>query len=107
MTAGDLAGLSHRIRTTAVVLDNGEVLWPFEMAVEAINELARNHRVVLGVDARPQDDQASATEVAISGFEPSGDGADIEHGRIEATAAVSRAETVTGWQRPMILLTWR
>ena len=107
MTAGDLAGLAYRIREAAVVLDNGEVLWPFEIAVEAIDELARNHRVVLGVDARSQDEQALATEVPISSFEPSGDGADIEHGRLEATAAVNRTESVTGWTRPMILLTWR
>ena len=107
MTADGIAGLSHRIRATAVVLDNGEVLWPFEMAVEAIDELARNHRVVVGVDARPPDDRGVVTEVPISIFQPSGDGADIENGRLEATAAVSRAEAVTGWQRPMIPLTWR
>ena len=66
------------------------MLWPFEMAVEAIDELARNHRVVLAVDACPRDEQASATEMAISSFDPSGDDADIDSGRLEATAAVSR-----------------
>jgi hypothetical protein len=107
ITAGGLSALSHHIRAAAVVLDNGEVMWTFAVATEAIDDLARHGRVLLGVDVRERDEQGLVTEVPISCFEPCGGDVDVERSRLEARAAVSRAEAVTGWQRPMVLLTWR
>lgn len=104
--AADLAELPDRVRTSAVVLDNGEVLWPFDVAIEAINELARLNRVVLGVDARERNDRGIVTEVPLSIYEPAGRSADIDQGRIRAIEAVGRAEALTGWDRPLILVSW-
>src|SRR2546425_6746428 len=86
--AADLAELPDHVRTSAVVLDNGEVLWPFDTATDAINELARLNRVVLGVDARERDDSGLVTEVPLSIYEPSGSPADVDRGRDLAIAAV-------------------
>lgn len=106
VSAADLAEMSGRIRDSAIVLENGEVLWPFDTATEAINELARLNRVVLGVDARKRSDGGLVTEVPISDYTPCGEAADVERARQEALAAVGRSERITGWQRPLILVTW-
>jgi len=107
MSATDLADLSEQIRSSAIVLDNGEVMWPFDSAVDAINELARSQRVILGLDARERHDAGLVTEVPISSYEPAGEAADVEHGRQAAIEALGRAERVTGWHKPHMLVTWR
>ena len=78
MRADDLARFSDRVRDSATVLDNGEVLWPFDIVVEAINELAASGRVVLGLDAREANDEGLVTEVPISSYEPTGSPNDVE-----------------------------
>jgi hypothetical protein len=105
MGATDLADLPAHVGSSAIVLDNGEVLWPFERAVEAINELAHLDRVVLGVDARERS-AGLVAEVPISDYRPSGRASDVELGRQHAVDAVDRAEAVTGWHQPLILVTW-
>jgi hypothetical protein len=92
-------------RLAAIWLDDGEVMWPFGEADTAVNALADAEHVVLGVDAR-EANNAGTAEVPISIYEPSGQD-DIERGRQSALAAILRAETVSGWTRPHLLLTWR
>jgi hypothetical protein len=106
MPAADLGNLAQRIREAAVVLDNGEVLWPFEVATDAVEELARLNRVVLGVDARERNNSGFVTEVALGTYQPSGGRGDVESGRAAAVESIGRAEAVTGWSRPLILVTW-
>jgi hypothetical protein len=48
---------------SGIVLDNGEVLRPFGTANEAIDDLARLGRVVLGVDRRERSNAGPVTEV--------------------------------------------
>ena len=105
MLAGDLGDLATRIREAAVALDNGEVLWPFDVAIDAIEELARLNRVVLGVDARERNNSGFVTEVALGSDHPSGGPGDVESARVAAVEAIGRAEVVTGWSRPPILVT--
>jgi hypothetical protein len=81
------------------------VLWPFESANEAIDDLARLGHVILGADARERDDPGLVTEVPISDYEPTDDAIDVERGRQNAHQAVARAERITGWTQPLILLT--
>jgi hypothetical protein len=107
MPASDLSDLAARVRSSAIVLDNGEVMWPFDDAADAINELARSGRVILGLDARDRHDAGLATEVPISSIKPAGEAADVEHGRQAAIEALGRAERVTGWAQPNLLVTWR
>ena len=45
MRSDYLAQLNDAVRDSAIVLDNGEVLWPFDAAGDAIDELARLGRV--------------------------------------------------------------
>jgi hypothetical protein len=59
------------------------------------------------VDARERNDSGAATEVLVSTYNPSGDQDDAERGRQSALAAILRAETVSGWTQPHLLLTWR
>src|SRR5437868_2305871 len=103
----DVATLPDRVRSEAIWLDNGEVMWPYDHATAALNALADAGYVVLGVDARPQHDAAAVTEVAISSFKPSGEQDDAERGRQSALDAIDRVSTITGWDKPFLLLTWR
>ena len=106
MRSDDLAQLGEAVRASTIVLDNGEVLWPFDVANNAIDDLARLGRVVLGVDARERNDAGLTTEVPISSYQPRHDATDVERGRQEAHDAVARAERIIGWTKPLILLTW-
>jgi hypothetical protein len=106
MRSEDLAELGEAVRDSAIVLDNGEILWSFDTADDAIDQLARLGRVVLGVHARERSDAGLVTEVPISDYEPKHDSTDVEHARRQAHEAVARAERITGWTRPLILLSW-
>lgn len=107
MPGSDLSDLAAEVRSSAIVLDNGEVIWPFDAAAYAINELARSGRVILGLDARERHDAGLVTEVPISSYEPVGEATDVEQGRQAAIAALGRAEEVSGWDKPHLLVTWR
>lgn len=82
-------------------------MWPYEVVGDVVNALTDAGHVVLGLDARERNDSGKATEIPISVYEPWGDQDDIERGRQSALAAIHRVETVTGWARPHVLLTWR
>jgi hypothetical protein len=101
----DIEALSDAVRSAAIWLDNGEVMWPYEDAADAVNALADGGHVLLGVDARERR-SADTHEVPISSYMPSGED-DVEQGRQSAVAAVHRAEAVSGWTQPHLLLTWR
>lgn len=105
--ADDVAALPEDVRSTAIWLDNSEVMWPFEVAQLAVDALVGTGHVILGVDARERHDAGRVTEVAISDYRPTGDASDVENSRRTALAAIARAEPVTGWEQPDILLTWR
>ena len=94
----DLRALPDRVRSTAIVLDNGEVMWPFDAAVEAITSVAAAGGLVLGLDLRsdgPQvERQGLATEVPVAEFTPSGNGAY----RIDAMN-----EALTALRSPMVI----
>lgn len=80
------------------MLDNGEVMWPFDAAVEAITSVAAAGGLVLGLDLRsdgPQvERQGLATEVPVAELTPSGNGAD----RIDAMN-----EALTAVRSPMVI----
>jgi hypothetical protein len=82
-------------------------MWPFEFARLAVDGLVGRGYVIFGVDARERHDASRVTEVAISDYRPTGDASDVENSRRAALAAIARAEPVTGWEQPNILLTWR
>jgi hypothetical protein len=105
--ADDVPALPENVRSTAIRLDDGEVMWPFEFARLAVDALVGNGHVILGVDARERHDAGRVTEVAISDYWPTGDDSDVDNGHRAALAAIARAEAVTGWEQPNILLTWR
>lgn len=98
-----MSGLSDRVRSAATIEPNGEVLWPFHVARDAINELADAGHVVLGLDAREKNDRGLATEVPISTCERA---VTVEAARIAALAAFERSEVISGWVAPNILITW-
>jgi hypothetical protein len=51
--------------------------------------------------------QALSQKVPISAYEPIGEATDVEQGRQVAIAALDRAERVSGWDQPHLLVTWR
>jgi hypothetical protein len=102
MATSDLNALSDRVRLAAVVLSNGEVLWPYENVADAINELADRGHVVLGLDARERSGEGLVTEIPLSDCRST----EVEIARREALAALDRAESITGWVRPNILIAW-
>jgi hypothetical protein len=103
LTTRDPSGLSDRVRNAAMVAPNGEVLRPFEIAAEAINEPTDAGHRVLGLDARERDGPGLATEVALSACDEQ---ATPARARLEALAALDRAEAITRWVAPNILITW-
>jgi hypothetical protein len=105
--ADDVAALPEDVRSTAIWLDDGQVMWPFEFAQMAVDALVGTGHVILGVDARERHDAGHVTEVAISAYKPTGDATDVEDSRRAALTAIARAEPVTEWKQPNILLTWR
>ena len=66
MTAKDVASLPHRLQASARIDANGEVSWPLDKARDAISELAKSGRVVLGLDMRDYDAEGLFIEVAWS-----------------------------------------
>ncbi|MDQ6642011.1 MAG: hypothetical protein M3Y66_05885, partial [Actinomycetota bacterium] len=100
----DLSRLSERVRLGAIVEPNGEVKWPVELANTAINELADDGSVVLGLDLWPDEEEAP-TEVPLSVYPGGATRADIEPARRHALEAVGRAPEL-GWSEPRILVTW-
>lgn len=86
-----------------MVKPNGEVLWPFETAPDAINELTEAGHRVLGLDVLERDDLGLVTEAALYACE---ERTTPDIARQEALAALERAEGITGWTAPNILITW-
>ncbi|MGO8960608.1 MAG: hypothetical protein ACLQFR_25010 [Streptosporangiaceae bacterium] len=99
--------MSRAARSAAIWLDGGEVMWPLDVAGEAVNALADAGHVVLGVDARQGDDSGLETDVPLSVYEPIENIRMADDGRQSAPATIARAEAITGWVQPLILLTWR
>jgi hypothetical protein len=102
MSASDLDQLSALVRDTAIILDNGEVMWAFADAATAVDDLADAGLRILGLDARNPVDDARATEVPLS----ISSSTDLEHARRQAHLTLARAQEVTGWAEPLILITW-
>lgn len=99
----DLA-LPDSVRATAHVFSNGEVAWPNEHAEAAINALAANGNVILGLDARTLFLDGGVMEVPISVVrgraEPDDDSA--EQARLDALEALPRAKA----EGTHVLITW-
>lgn len=108
VTAADhVAALPEDVRSTAIWLDNSEVMWPFEVVQLAVDALVGTGQVILGVDARERHDAGRVTELAISDYRPTGDASDVENSSRAALAAIARAEPVAGREQPNIVLTGR
>ena len=81
--ARDLSRLSEQVRLGAIIEPNGEVRWPIELAYTAINEIADDGSVVLGLDLWP-DEQEATTEVPLSRYPGGATRAKIEPARRHA-----------------------
>jgi hypothetical protein len=90
------------IRQTGQPIENAEVMWPFSVAANAIDELVNVGFVILGLDVRNPARDPLWTEIALSSY----DGSDPETSRIEAHRKLSRAEELTDTVSPLILVTW-
>jgi hypothetical protein len=101
MRSDDLSRLSSCVKDAAIFFENGEVMWPFTIAAVAIDELADAGFEILGLDARNTGDSAP-TEIALSVWKSSG----LQTSRAAAHEGLARAEAVTGWIAPNILITW-
>ena len=108
----DLSALPDRVRSRAIVLDNGEVMWPFDAVVETVTSMAAAGGLVVGLDLRsdgPRSEcQGLATEVPVAEFKPSGIGSDRIDAMNEALAAL-RSPMVIGLVADgyaWVLITW-
>jgi len=100
----DLSRLSSRVREAAIVNPNGEVRWPADIALEAINELADTGSVLLGLDVWP-DEEGEITEAPLSAYRGGATEPNIDAARLYAIEALRRV-TGFGWSNPSILVTW-
>ena len=94
------------------MLDNGEVMWPFDAVVETVTSMAAAGGLVVGLDLRsdgPRSEcQGLATEVPVAEFKPSGIGSDRIDAMNEALAAL-RSPMVIGLVADgyaWVLITW-
>jgi hypothetical protein len=83
--------MSDNVRSAARIEPNGELLWPFG-AVAAVNELAALGRLVLGLDARKNDEV---------GWSPRFRSMTSSHraALTMSTTAAMRTEAIIGWAR--------
>lgn len=65
-----LEGLPTDVRIAARIDANGEVAWPRAVAAQALDALAAQGAVVLGVDLRSYGSSDGVFEVAWASFEP-------------------------------------
>lgn len=100
----DLTRLTSRVREAAIIDPNGEVRWPVEIALDAINELADKGSVILGLDIWP-DEEGEITEAPLSAYAGGATEADIAPARLHAIEALGRVPG-WGWSNPSILVTW-
>lgn len=99
----DLAALPLAVRRTARIFSNGEVAWPNEDAAAAINALASNGHVILGLDARTLFPDGGVMEVPISaGHRHSGVETSAERARLDALDALPLAKA----EGTHVLVTW-
>lgn len=99
----DLAALPLGVRRTAHISSNGEVAWPNEDAEAAINALAGNGHVILGLDAWTLFPDGGVMEIPISaGHRHSGVEDPAERGRLDALDALPLAKT----EGTHVLITW-
>jgi hypothetical protein len=101
----DLSALPDAVRATAHVFNNGEVAWPNDDAEAAINALADNQKLILGLDARTLYSDGGVMEIPVSAWEEMpGETADeaVERGRREALDALPVAKS----EGTHVLVTW-
>jgi hypothetical protein len=101
----ELLALPDDVRRTAHVFDNGEVAWKSEDAAAAINALADEGRVVLGLDARRLYPDGGVVEMPVSALrwqDAEREDERVERGRREALAALPRAVD----EGTHVLVTW-
>lgn len=111
---GSVTDLPESVRNAAIVLENGEVMWPFEHAEAALIALAHAGHVVLGVDLRSDGPDGTtsrtglATEVPWGSYEPRASRDPIRDARDSAVASLrtlnagALAAEGYGW----VLVTW-
>ena len=79
----DLAALPDDVRAAAHVFHNGEVAWPNDDAEAAINALAANGKLILGLDARTLYPDGGVMEIPVTAW--------AAHPEETTEAAVERA----------------
>jgi hypothetical protein len=101
----DLAALPDEVRAAAHVFGNGEVAWPNDVAATAIDALAANGMLILGLDARTLYPDGGVRETAVSAWEAeAGESpeAAVERARREALDALAVAQA----EGTHVLVTW-
>lgn len=104
MDSSALSYLSKPLRESAILAPNGEVRWPIDCIVEAVNELADEGAVILGLDLWPDEDD-SPTEIPLAAYDGGTAHADVEPARRRALEAL-RSVPEFEWTSPSILVTW-
>lgn len=98
MATDDPAVLSPALLPSARRDDNGEVSWHLRDAPSVLEELARNGRVVPGLDVRRYDKDSAFSEVAWSVY----DGTDPDEARRAALPSLAVEDVPGDW----VLITW-
>jgi hypothetical protein len=102
-----ISNLPFSVRAKADVQDNGEVVWPLEDALDAINALADSGQVILGLDFWEYDENQRILEMPWNAYEPEGKSTDVESGRRTALEEFARAvEVLSLTSQNWVLITW-
>ena len=79
-------------------------MWPFDDAVAAINALADNGQVILGLDFWEYDEDHRILETPWNAYESEGEATDVRNGRRKALSELARATGVL--PEHWVLITW-
>ncbi len=106
MNRENFSSLPDEIQSSARILPNGEICWPFGVASAAINAIANVGQVILGLDIRELDEAGkSLFEYTWSNSDTILKAVDaVEIGRSHAHASLNRP---TGkWDRHLLSGSW-
>lgn len=108
----DLTLLPSTVQSSAIRTESGEVMWPRNVAAQAVEALAASGHLVLGLDLRSDGigptPPGLATEIPLSSFRPDDDAPETQIGvaRDHALSALRHPDLADFAGYDWVLITW-
>lgn len=107
MAQPDLSFLPEELTSSAVVLENGEVMWPRHQAGAVVDAISHSGRTVLGLDLRSDGSGQPPSGLAIEIPWFDNHGANAEQSQVAAQDALARPMAADFVRYSWVLVTWQ